>query len=69
LYLAGGLAKEVDNGLLVFIVLFSDRSSDYAAGRNSTADANNRVKIFHKFAQKAIVNNIKEVIADGNEFN
>jgi hypothetical protein len=67
--LAGGLAEKVDDGLLVFIVLFSDRSSDYAADRNSTADANSRVKIFHKFAQGTIINNIKGIIANDNELN
>jgi hypothetical protein len=69
MYLAGGLAEEVDDGLLMFIVLFSDCNSDYATGRDSTADADSRVEILHKFAQGAIVNNIKGVIAGDNEFN
>jgi hypothetical protein len=68
-YLAGGPAKEVDNGMLVFVVFCLDRNSDRSIGKNSTANANNRVKILHKSAKRAVVNNIKGVIAGDNEFN
>jgi hypothetical protein len=63
MYLAGGLAEKVDDSLLMFTILFSDRNSDYATGRDNTADANSRIEILHKFAQGAIVNSIEGVIA------
>jgi hypothetical protein len=68
-YLAGGPAKEFGNGMLVFVVLCLDRKSDRFIGRNSTANANSRVKILHESAKGAIINNIKGVIAGDNELN
>jgi hypothetical protein len=68
-YLAGGPAKEVDNGVLVFVVFCLNRSSNRSIGRNSTANADNRVKIFHEFAKGVIVNNIKGVVAGDDELN
>jgi hypothetical protein len=68
-YFAGGFAKEVDNGILMFVVFCLNRDSDYSVNKNSTTNANNRVKIFYKFAKRVIVNNIKGIIAGNNKFN
>jgi hypothetical protein len=68
-YLAGGPAKEVDNGVLVFVIFCLDRNSDRSIGKDSTANANSRVKILHKFAKRVIINNIEGVIADNDELN
>jgi hypothetical protein len=68
-YFAGGPAKEVDNGVLVFVVFCLNRNSDRSTGRNSTANANSRVKIFHEFAKGVIINNTKGVIANNDELN
>jgi hypothetical protein len=55
--------------MLVFVVFCLNRSSNCSTDRNSTANADNRVEILHKFAKKVIVNNIKGVIAGDNELN
>jgi hypothetical protein len=68
-YFAGGLAKEVDDGVLVFVVFCLHYSLDRSIGRNSTANADSRVEIPHKSAKGAIINNIKRIIADDNELN
>jgi hypothetical protein len=55
--------------MLMFVVFCLNRNSDRSIDKNSTANANSRVKILHKFAKRVIINNIKGIIADNNELN
>jgi hypothetical protein len=63
MYFAGGLAEKIDNNMLVFVIFCLNRNSDRSISKNSTANANNRIKILHESAKKAIINNIKRLIA------
>jgi hypothetical protein len=68
-YLAWALAKDINDMLIMFIILFINSSSQYWIGGNGILKMNQRIKILQDFAKNLVIHKSEEKVASNNKFN